>query len=88
VTPGGSVQRSSGGVSASLSGGNQYTVTFGQDVTRCAYVAALGGQTNDIPIAGEAAATQVNGQPSSLLVQTWDTAGNATSKAFHLIVAC
>jgi hypothetical protein len=88
ITGGGTVQRSSGGVTASVSGGNVYQVTFSRNVTTCAYVATIGGATTDIPAPGFAIPTQLNANPNTVQVNTYDAAGNGTGRSFHLIVAC
>jgi hypothetical protein len=82
------LQRSSGGVTVASLGGNGYQVTFNRDVRNCAYVAAIGGATNDIPAPGFAVSTQFNPNPNSVQVNTFDSTGLGTGRSFHLIVTC
>jgi len=82
------VQRSSGGVTAVSLGGARFQVIFNRNVTSCAYVAAIGGATNDIPAPGFAVSTQFNPDPNSVQVNIFDSTGNATARPFHLIVTC
>jgi len=88
INPDATVSRSSGGVTAASLGSAQFEVIFNRDVRNCAYVAAIGGATNDIPAPGFAVSTQFNPDVNAVQVNIFDSVGNPTDRPFHLIVTC
>jgi hypothetical protein len=64
----------------------RYKVSFDRDVRSCAYIAALGDGST---FSGEVSATSFGAaDPNSVFVNTLDSNGIATDKAFHLAVLC
>jgi len=84
----GTLTRKSGAAAASRLGTGDYEVTFGGDITACAYNATLGsGDTSDPP-AGEVGVAQRGGNAKAVRVVTRDSAGAAADRPFHLTVNC
>ena len=66
-----------------------YLIHFGRDVTNCAYTATLAevpGGTVTEPSPGRITVTHESGP--SVIVHTYDAAGNPARQPFHLTVAC
>ena len=88
VNADGTLARSSGGVtSASLGVDGQYSVNFGRDVSKCAYVATVdyGAGGNE----GEASVAPRDGNAKALFVQTFVFApGMDADLPFYVAVFC
>jgi len=67
-------------------GSGTYNVTFGRDISACAYVATIGTADATPPPAGHASVAS-DGQ-GGVVVQTTDAAGNPQDLGFHVVVAC
>jgi hypothetical protein len=71
-------------------GGNEYTVEFPHDVSGCVYAATLAAVQNgpvlQQPPAGRITVASAGG--GSVLVKTYDVAGNPGEAPFHLLVSC
>jgi len=65
-----------------------YDVTFGKDVTGCAFVATLGDTGAGAPSIGMIGVTADSGDPNSVVVQTTDKTGTLADASFHLYVSC
>jgi hypothetical protein len=66
-----------------------YRIGFRRDVSACAYsatLAAVAGGTVTEPSAGRTTVASAGGP--TVLVRTYDAAGNPAQQPFHLIVAC
>lgn len=84
VDSGGNLVRGSHAVSSSISPlGGTYTVTFDQDVDRCAYLATLYGDASS----GEILPSHFVSGPA-VTVQTFTPSGNPAPHTFHLAVLC
>jgi len=85
----GSTARSSAHVVSTAHAGatGGFEVIFDQNVSNCAFIAALGGTTSDSPV-GEISATRRVTTPNGVFVFTLDDAGTGTYKPFHLAVFC
>jgi hypothetical protein len=74
------------------SGSNQYTLTFGRDVSRCIYTATLAAVQNgpnlEQPEAGRITVAAQPGQANQVLVRTFGADGAAKEQPFHLAVTC
>jgi hypothetical protein len=84
-TPAGNAQ------GASHQGGtNEYTVTFGRDVSSCQYSATLAAVPNgpniEQPPAGRITAASAGG--GNVLVRTYAPDGTPAEAPFHLLIAC
>ena len=89
VDSGGTVVRSSGGVTAS--GGGVYNVTFPQAVDKCAYSVTIGRNGIGFSNGGQVEADEFTGNGFSdhqVVVKTYNTAGAQTAKRFSLVVFC
>jgi hypothetical protein len=88
VSDAGSAIRSRGTTSASKTGTGQYQVVFDANVTGCAYYATLGDTAAGAPPSGEVAVGSAAGNANAVLVVTYDSAGVAADRPFHLTVSC
>jgi hypothetical protein len=66
-----------------ISGGNPYTVTFNQDVSRCAAVTTLAGGE-----AGSVTAQPTPASPQQITFTSYGREGNANPRAFQFAVYC
>jgi hypothetical protein len=84
----GTLARSSGGVtSASLGVDGQYSVNFGRDVSKCAYVATIdfGNSANE----GEVSVAPSDGNTGAVFVQTYlFSPAMDADMPFYLVVFC
>lgn len=75
--------------SSSRSAVGQYLIVFDADVRRCSFQATLGlAAFQGISPAGEIAVVGGFGTTNGVFVQTFNSAGAATDRAFHLTVIC
>ena len=88
VNSSGSIARSQGTTSAGRTAAGQYEVIFNQDVTSCTYVASLGNPASGTPAAGTATVASRNLVPNGVFVATYNAAGAATDRSFHLVAVC
>jgi hypothetical protein len=66
-----------------------YVVSFGRDVTSCAYEASIGlSGTENTAYPGFVTVVRWSEQAESVLVQTYNPAGTAANLGFHLAVFC
>ena len=73
------------GVTSTRAGNGRYTVTFPQNVSTCAWVATIGEGALVTPVAGQIA---VFGNGMNVLVDSSDSRGLLSDRAFHLVVIC
>ena len=66
-----------------ISGSNPYTITFNQDVSKCAAVGTAGGTT-----AGSVTASPTAGNVQQMTFTTFGQDGNANPRAFQFAVYC
>nr|MDT0662274.1 hypothetical protein [Micromonospora sp. DSM 115978] len=87
VNANGTLARGFGVVSSSRIALGQYQVVFSHNVTGSAYVGTLGlsGSVGGSP-PGEIAVVGRNGNPNGVFVQTFNSAGGAADRGFHLSV--
>ncbi|MBO4208682.1 hypothetical protein [Micromonospora echinofusca] len=87
VSSGGVLNRGINVVSSLRLATGQYQVVFDHDVTRGTFVGTL-GLTGSVGISppGEIAVVGRTGIPNGVFVQTWNSAGVRTDRAFHLAV--
>jgi len=85
----GTLARGSHVVSTSQIGGfaGSYQVIFDRDVSNCAFVAGLGGTTAETP-AGEVSTARRSTDVNGVFVETSNSAGTVSDRAFHLAVFC
>lgn len=89
VNPDATLARGAGVESVTPDGVGSYIVGFVQDVTLCAYTATV-GFSGDTGVPPDGAATVVGAfeQPTAVYVTTYNQAGTATERGFHLLVTC
>jgi hypothetical protein len=87
VNANGTLARGFQAVSSTRLAPGQYQVLFAHDITGSAYVGTLGlsGALGSSP-SGEIAVVGRFGAPNGVFVQTFDSAGNAADRSFHLAV--
>ena len=73
------------GVTSTRAATGRYTVGFPQNVSTCAWVAAIGEGALVTPIQGQIA---VFGSGMNVLVDSSDSSGLLSDRAFHLVVIC
>jgi hypothetical protein len=77
---------------AARSAAGVYAVGFGRDVSACQVAATLAatrtGTTVDQPAAGIVTVGVDPASPAGLIVRTFDAAGVAADRPFHVLVAC
>jgi hypothetical protein len=89
VDANGSLQRGFRAVSAQRFSTGQYEVVFNHNVSRCAYVAAIGDSGNNtIPPPGEIVVVGRFGDEDAVFIATYDSNGNPRDRGFHLAVSC
>jgi hypothetical protein len=80
---------SAGPVTGSHSAGTGlYDVTFGKDVSGCAFEATLGDTGTGAPPIGMIGVTADSGDVNSVVIQTTDKTGALVDASFHLYVSC
>ncbi|GGL87131.1 MULTISPECIES: hypothetical protein [Micromonospora] len=83
----GNLIRGNDAVSATKYGPGQYQVLFNRNLTRGAYVATIGTDTDCcIPPAGEISVAPRLITPNAVFVQTYDSSGVPSDRPFHLAV--
>jgi hypothetical protein len=87
IATNGSASRSGHLTSSEKVAVGQYVVIFDRDVKACAYVASLGGVAAESAV-GQISATRRSINASGVFVKTYDSAGVAADKSFHLAVFC
>jgi len=65
----------------------QFVVIFDRDVKACAFVGSLGGTAAE-SVVGQISATRRSINANGVFVRTYDSAGTAADKSFHLAVFC
>jgi hypothetical protein len=87
VNSNGTLARGFQAVSATRLVTGAYQVLFSHDITGSAYVGTIGltGTSGSSP-SGEIAVVGRAGAPNGVFVQTFDSAGNAADRSFHLAV--
>jgi hypothetical protein len=66
-----------------------YAVSFGRDVSECAYEATIGlSESENSAFPGFITVVGRSGLPNSVLVQTFNTNGDLADRSFHLAVFC
>jgi len=79
-----SLERGTDVVEAVRTASGEYKITFGADVSKCAYTATVATTFGPVGIA-----TVANGtRPQIVLVRTYAPDGFQTDRAFHLMVNC
>jgi hypothetical protein len=87
VTTAGVLNRNFHATSAASLGFGSYEVIFDRNVTNCAYVATIGDEGfGTTP--GEISAARRFGNANGVFVQTFNSAGTGSNRAFHLAVHC
>ncbi len=79
---------SAGPITGSSVGTGLYDVTFGKDVSGCAFEATLGDTGTGAPPIGMIGVSADSGDPNSVVVQTTDKNGTLADASFHLYVSC
>jgi hypothetical protein len=87
VAAAGTMSRSSHVTSTEKVATGQYVVIFDRDVKACAFVGSLGGTAAE-SVVGQLSATRRSINANGVFVRTYDSAGTATDKSFHLAVFC
>ena len=77
-----------GTVTASRTSTGLYDVTFGRDISGCAFEATLGDTGTGTPPIGEVGVAGDAGDLDSVVVQTATSTGVAADASFHLSVSC
>ena len=88
ATNGGDIVRSKGVVSSTMIDSAVYQVTFDRDVSECAWSATVARNVAAAPAPGEIGVRPPDTDPNSVIVHTFDSAGNPSINRFHLIVVC
>jgi hypothetical protein len=83
----GAMSRSSHVTSSEKVAAGQYVVIFDRDVKACAFVGSLGGTAAE-SVVGQISATRRSINANGVFVRTYDSAGTAADKSFHLAVFC
>ena len=83
----GTINRSNGATSITGSGPD-YTITFGRDVSRCAFTATLGNGSAAFVAPGSVQATNASSNKNAVAVRTLDHEGGLTSRSFFVVVHC
>jgi hypothetical protein len=65
----------------------QFVVIFDRDVKACAYAGSLGGTASE-SVVGQLSVTRRSINANGVFVRTYDSAGTAADKSFHLAVFC
>jgi hypothetical protein len=92
VDTGGTLARSSAGVTSSRVTIGEYRVDFNTDVSQCAFIPQIGGIATSAPTVGMVHAFGRSGFNDEVVVQTYD--GNQSSgadledRSFHIAVYC
>jgi hypothetical protein len=88
----GSVDRSSGGVTATYLGTGDYAVDFNTNVSQCAYITQIGGTGTSAPPVGIIQSFLRAGFTDQVHVETLDgqhpASGTARDRPFHIAVHC
>jgi hypothetical protein len=84
----GSLARGAGGATSARSVMGVYFINFPGDATGCAFTTTLGHDTNNTPDDSPGFVTVRNGSANDVVVFTYNSAGGATDRGFHLTVNC
>jgi hypothetical protein len=87
IATNGTTSRNSHVTSSEKVATGQYVVIFDRDVKACAFVGSLGGVAAE-SVVGQISATRRSINASGVFVRTYDSAGTAADKSFHLAVFC
>ena len=87
IATNGTTSRNSHVTSSEKAATGQYVVIFDRDVKACAYVGSLGGVAAE-SVVGQLSATRRSINANGVFVRTYDSAGTAADKSFHLAVFC
>lgn len=88
VGPTGVLNRGTATAASKVTGTGFYQVDFPVDVTACSYTASQGTLAAGTQPDGTATTAQRAGVPTAVFVSTYDSAGVAADRSFHLIVVC
>uniref|UniRef100_B8HR20 Secreted protein n=1 Tax=Cyanothece sp. (strain PCC 7425 / ATCC 29141) TaxID=395961 RepID=B8HR20_CYAP4 len=89
VSSTGTLARSVGVVSAAkLTGTGNYQVIFNRNVTECVYEATIGNPGTGVAPAGQITVASRAGNVNGVFIKTYDSAGRASDRPFHLYVGC
>lgn len=85
----GTILRQKGVTSSTRLATGIYEVLFRDQIGRCAWLATQGlGIFGGVPPAGEIVVTGRAGTNNGLFIQTFNSAGNLTDRAFHVAIEC
>jgi hypothetical protein len=87
VATNGSAVRSSHLTSSEKVAAGQYVIIFDRDVKACAFLGTLGGTAAE-SVTGQISVTKRSINANGVFVRTYDSAGTASDKSFHLVVFC
>jgi hypothetical protein len=87
IATNGSAARNGHAASSEKVATGQYVVVFDRDVKACAYVATLGGTAAE-SVVGQISVTRRSINANGVFVKTYDSAGVAADRSFHLAVFC
>jgi hypothetical protein len=87
IATNGTTSRNSHVTSSEKAAAGQYVVIFDRDVKACAFVGSLGGTAAE-SVVGQLSVTRRSINANGVFVRTYDSAGTAADKSFHLAVFC
>jgi hypothetical protein len=87
VAANGTNSRNNHAVSSEKAATGQYVVTFDRDVKACAFLGSLGGTAAE-SVVGQISVTRRSINANGVFVRTYDSAGTAADRSFHLAVFC
>jgi hypothetical protein len=87
IATNGTTSRNSHVTSSEKAATGQYVVIFDRDVKACAFVGSLGGVAAE-SVVGQISVTRRSINANGVFVRTYDSAGSAADKSFHLAVFC
>jgi hypothetical protein len=88
VSATGTVDNSSGGVTAQALGFSTYSVDFGRTIDNCTTVGTIGGAGSTAGPPGQISVVDRAGNAEAVFVDTRDAAGAAADRPFRLVVVC
>jgi hypothetical protein len=87
IATNGTTSRNSHVTSSEKVATGQYVVIFDRDVKACAFVGSVGGIAAE-SVVGQISATRRSINANGVFVRTYDSAGTAADRSFHLAVFC
>jgi hypothetical protein len=88
VSATGTVDNSSGGVTAQALGFSTYEVDFGRTIANCTTVGTIGASGSTATVPGEISVVDRGTNAEAVFVDTRDAAGAASDRPFRLVVVC